>query len=386
VVYATTFEGWSLLPPRAGRKSAFEVWSGGDRMRTMTVQSVAGGGANWLGLTNGVANGGLIIDYQTLGISRTIDTIDGSIYTFSFNYAGALGVTQENAQIAVYLDSQRIAVLSRASGNTALDWQVANLQFTGNGRPQTLTLQLENANATAVNGIMPLRSVMLDNLRLVETLPQGTSTIYGLADTAIFLPTVDARLTDTHGSERLKIELLALPIGTVVSDGASTFTITSNTSALDVTKWNFATLTLKPPSGFAGALELQVRAISIEASNGASTSVTQSLTVNVLEGKAVTTPPGVNPYVSYTRPTLTLTSTAGEESLAAVTPLTMTSLLSERGSLSFTAVPKRGLRSFDEEEQVDELQADILTDAWLHELEQAAQLQWGALMAPAALS
>jgi hypothetical protein len=71
--------------------------------RNVTVQAAQGAGENWLALNNGV-NSGTSSYYDSLGIGRDVPTIDGATYTFTLDYAGALGLSAANTRIGVYVD------------------------------------------------------------------------------------------------------------------------------------------------------------------------------------------------------------------------------------------------------------------------------------------
>jgi hypothetical protein len=378
VVTTATLEGWSVLPARvgSGKTAAFEVWASGDKQYTntgnqMAVQAAAGNGGQFLGLGNGV-----LTTYQTVGIERSINTIDGAVYTFNFDYAGGLGFAAANNLIGIYVDGQRIATYSSASSATALNWQALSYSFTGNGQARKLTVQLEGPDATAKT----LRMVMLDHLSVVETLPQGVAAVWGLADNPVALPKVTAKLSDTFGGESLTLAVLGLPAGAVLSDGVHRLVIGAAGSPADVTGWDLSRLDLLPPAGFTGTLALQVRATSTEASNGASASVLQSVQVNVLAGAKVATPAGVNPFVTTAAGARSSASSAGSSAVLPPVSLVASPLVDARGQVQFSTPPVAP-KTPEEEAQADLDRAHAISDAWLADLEKRAQAQWSALAA-----
>jgi hypothetical protein len=228
---------------------------------------------------------------------------------------------------------------------------------------------------------------MIDDIRLVETLPKGNGTVYGLAGTAIALPVIAARLADTDGSETLKIELLGLPAGARVSDGVRSVTFASGQSSIDLSGWNLAKLRFTPPSGddcgdggdrgdgSSSSYQLQVRATATERSNGAGASVTHLLKVVVLSGSATATPVGVNPYVTLVN--------CGGVSNSDLPTLQDKPIVDADGTGCVSAAPpSASLRTWEEEQASDRERAQAPHDEWLRQMEAAAQLQWAALMAP----
>jgi hypothetical protein len=375
----STLEGWNVLTSIAGKQTAFEIWSSNDQMRNtagqlVTVQAASGNGINWLQLNNGAGQG-----HQTLGISRDIPTIDGAVYTLRFDYAGALGLAEANTRIGIYVDGQLVNSYAGTSGLNSLNWQALSFQFNGNGRARKLTIRIEGGD-TANHG----RGAMIDDIRIVETLPTGNHLVYGLAGTAIALPIIDARLQDTDGSEQLKVELLGLPAGTKLSDGTRSITL-SSCGPIDLTGWNLGALSLTPPAAFVGTLSLQVRATSTEASNGASSSVTQDLTVKVFSGTAADPLVPVNPYVNITAAnsttsTTSATSTSGAAANSTPTQILVGPVVSETGMLSISVAAASAPRTWEEEEAAELQRSSVLTDEWLQELEQFARANWEKLV------
>jgi hypothetical protein len=350
----------------------FEIWSTGDSIRNASnkwtpVQAMAGNGANFLHLNRAAGNG-----HQSVGIERDIATVAGATYTLGLDYAGALGYAAADTRVSIYLDGVMLASYANTSGLTALNWQALSYQFAGNGNTRKLRIQLDGGN-TAANG----NGALIDDIRIVETLTSSNGTVYGMANTAIALPRIDARLTDTDGSETLAVSLLGLPQGAVISDGSRSVTITADNAALDVTSWNLSNLSIKPPLGFTGTLNLQVRATSTEASNGATASVTQAIKVQVLNGTATIAPVGANPYVTLTgaQSTTGTSDTQVSEQIVLSSPI-----ISATGSLLFTAAAPVAPRSWEEEEAVRQAQASALGEEWLTELETAARAHWTQLV------
>jgi len=377
VLTGATFEGWRVLAAGRDRTAAFEVWADGDRMRnavgnTATVHASAGDGSQWLALSNGGKTG----TYQTLGIERSIPTIEGAIYTLTLDYAGALGLALGNTRIVIEVDGKRIDSYAAISPNTALSWHSVSFQFEGNGSERMVTIRLEGSESVATS-----RAAMIDSVRLVETLPNRTGDVYGFADLPIELPRIVARLKSTAVSEQLGVTLGGLAVGSVLSDGVRSFTVAATGQVVDIGAWDLLHLEVVAPAGFAGTMALTVRATSVEPSNGSSASVEEAFTVHVLPGEPVATPVGVNPYVTMTPAPASATAGASPVQQAGGWSVVGTPALSSRGQIVFSSAAAPLTRKVDDDEQDESARSDSLRDAWLVELEQLAQQQWRALAA-----
>jgi hypothetical protein len=104
---------------------------------------------------------------------------------------------------------------------TALNWQVLSFQFGGNGVSRTLAIRLEGGDGIAT----PRAVMMLDDLRIVETLPNGVADVYGLVGSSIALPRIKRTAENTATTERLSVELLGLVVGSVLSDGVRSLVV-----------------------------------------------------------------------------------------------------------------------------------------------------------------
>lgn len=211
---------------------------------------------------------------------------------------------------------------------------------------------------------------MIDAVRVVETLPVQNGLVYGLANQFVALPKVSASLTDTDGSETLKLQLQAIPCGSIVTDGARTFTATVANAVLDLSGWNLNNLSFKAPSSYCGDVTLQVKAVSTESSNGSTASTVQSFNVRLLSGTQVATPVGVNPYATYTGSQSSSGTSSSGSSITVSNVLPATS----GATLSSTATV------WEQEAWLDKQNAAALSNAWLNELEQYAQGNWGAFV------
>ena len=310
IIDASQFAGWDGLPVGAYKDDAFLVWGDGDLMRNALGQNVqvhpaSGAGSEWLQLTNGV-NSSSNAKYQSTGIERSFQTMVGGSYTFTLDYAGALGLAAANTRIGVYVDGVQIGSYAGTSSNSALNWEALSFSFTGNGQVRTLRIQLEGGTDTST-----AKGVMIEALNLVETFPSTATTSYGLVNGKVSLPVMHAKLANGDTDATLKTQLSGLAAGSVLSDGVHQLTVWSATTAVDISTWDLAALVIKPPYNFAGTMAVQVKSTSTELSNGSAATVVRDITVRVLQGTACATPASLNPYVSYVADTAPSSSTQG---------------------------------------------------------------------------
>jgi hypothetical protein len=316
------------------------------------VQPSAGGGQNWIRLQNGSA----AMAHQTLGIERSVDTIAGARYTLQFQYAAGPGWFEVNGRIGVYVDGQLVATYSNTSPRERLQWYAASFQFDGNGQARRVTIQLEGGNALATS-TATIRSANLDQIRIVETLPVSATRVYAIAGGSAALPQVLASLADTDGSEALVVAATGLPAGAVLADGTRSLTVGADGLA-DLSGWNLATLSLLPPAGFTGTLQIGLSASATEASNQDAAVTLRSVEVIVLDGPAAETPASANPFV---------------------TPAGAAARRPAQSAAEADPAPPPARTAADEADEEQKRQRR-LGEAWLEELERSAQAQWKALM------
>jgi VCBS repeat-containing protein len=321
VVNADTLGGWEGIEVRNNRDEVFIVWGDGDRMpnasgKNVTVLAAQGAGNNWLALSNGV-NSGTSSGYDSLGIERDIPTIDGATYTFSLDYAGALGLAAANTRIGVYVDGIQVGSYAGTSSDSALNWESLSFTFKGNGNPRSLRIQLEGGADTST-----AKGAMIDALKVIETLPNSANVAYGFVNGTVALPAIGSSLAAGDDGGRLKTELVGLPEGAILSDGVNRVEVGCGMPSLDLSGWNLAALVLAPPRNFSGTIRLKVVATSIDDDNGSTATVSRDLTVNVLSGVRCDTPACVNPYVSYLADTAVVaTSDAQSIAVGPCTPI-----------------------------------------------------------------
>ncbi|WP_324172532.1 hypothetical protein [Sulfurimonas sp.] len=95
-------------------------------------------------------------------------------------------------------------------------------------------------------------------------------------------------LTDTDGSESLKVELKDIPVGFTISDGTNSFTSTDLTTSVDMTSWDKSNLTLKTTNvSDTTTYTLKVVSTSTESSNGDEATTTKTIQVTVTDNEPI---------------------------------------------------------------------------------------------------
>ncbi|MCR9152266.1 MAG: hypothetical protein NXH83_19045, partial [Rhodobacteraceae bacterium] len=274
-VFSETFEAWSGLPEGspAEHVSAQNGWNSDGAVELRSEG--AGGNGSGPGSLQHVELNTDPADYfeDAPNLARSVDTSDGATYTIRFDYAPRPGFDASVNRMEVVWDGRVVATVSAdGSDHDALSWQTHSLTVTGDGDPAEI--EFREAGVDVDGG----RGMMIDNIEMVEVLDGAAR---GEAGAAIDLPGISAGLTDLDGSETLAVTIAALPEGTVLSDGTHSFTASAGDTAADVTGWNLDALSLTPPEGFAGTMELSVTATSTESDGGATASTTLSMPVTV---------------------------------------------------------------------------------------------------------
>ncbi len=292
LIRSNTLDGWTLITRTGqydkgegnvcdqhgqgqglgGGRDGFEIWSAGDQMvdnrnQAHTVTAAQGNGSNWLELNDAGGN-----QHQTLGISRAIQTEAGTLYTLGFDLAGRLGYDSDTTRIAVYVDNIKVGSFDHTSPANSLNWQHAQIQFTGKGGSQTIRIVTEASKRESAG-----RGMMLDGI----TLDQTSALNQGKAGSAIPLQSISARLTDTDGSETLHLALAGLPAGSTISDGNHSLTLSADQLIADITGWNTQALAVTPPLSSHGTFELRVMAVAQEQANGDTATASQALNLQV---------------------------------------------------------------------------------------------------------
>ncbi|SNZ20526.1 calcium-binding protein [Cohaesibacter gelatinilyticus] len=206
-------------------------------------------------------------------IYQTVDTVDNASYQLTFDYSGRPGFGADVNKVEVLWDGVVVETISvDATANATYAWQSITINLQGDGDPSRI--ELREAGLDTEQG----RGMMIDNIKLTETIDDGA---HGTAGTAIKLPDLTSSLTDNDGSESLALVIGNLPQGTVLSDGTNSVTIGSDGQSPNIESWDLSTLEATPPANYSGEIALQVTATATETATGdtASTSGTIDLYV-----------------------------------------------------------------------------------------------------------
>ena len=152
---------------------------------------------------------------------------------------------------------------------TELTWQQHTLSFVGTGGDVQLVFQ--DIGTLHASG----RGAFIDDIQFKQ------SDGFNGAQAIDLSGLIAVSLTDTDGSETLgDITLSDIPAGAVVMSGGTGITVVDGVA--QVTPAQLGSLTIQPPAGFTGDLNLQVTATTTETSTGGTSSVTDTLTIGVV--------------------------------------------------------------------------------------------------------
>ncbi|WP_426107132.1 hypothetical protein [Massilia sp. TSP1-1-2] len=211
-----------------------------------------------------------------------------------------------NTKVGLYVDGVLVGSYANTSSGAALNWQAVSFAFKGDGLQHNVSLKLKGGSSTVA------ASAMIEGIRLIETLPDSATVVYGMQGTPIALPGVTAQLAAADGAT-LGLQLLGLPYGAVLSDGIHRVTAYVNNATVNLAGWDLSKLKVELDAGCGyndDSVLLKFKASSTVAANNTRATITRSFTVQQLSGCAVATPVGVNPYVSYANSTAVTTSSA----------------------------------------------------------------------------
>ncbi len=292
-VTTATFDGWTLITTGdtfAGGANAFEFWNAGTDRMTMANGSlspainVAPGSTdnNILELNNGTSNS----NPQTLGITRTINTVAGQVYDLSFDYAGRYGYSTAFTKITVTINGVSTDY-ANTSGTTALTWHSLDFGFVGTGSPVTITIAATPTQVEAGG-----RGALIDNISVDTQSGLVAGNAVGGTKTDIALSTyiTNAQLTDTDGSETLSVRLTNVPTSAQILVGGVAVAIAADHS-VSLTAAQLASAVMRFDSSVTGHVNFNVAAVSTETSTGAtSASATQAIDLLVLAKMTVDAP------------------------------------------------------------------------------------------------
>jgi hypothetical protein len=243
----------------------------------------------FLHLDNASSTGGTAANpnYQTLGITRTINVTDVSnVYQLSLNYAPDAAPTSDTGFI-VLVDGVEVGRYTAATAQTSLAWQSVRTGFnfttTGNH-----TIEIRTTSPETGQGV----GGYFDDIRLVEA--QGAlqnnfnsvsgTTLNGTGNTTriSLAGKIGAALVDVDGSESLTITINNMPGGSRIVSGGTTYNPINGSVSIPVGALAAAYMLF--PEDFSGRIDLGVTATSTEASNGSAASQSKTVSFQIFQG------------------------------------------------------------------------------------------------------
>ncbi|NOR57225.1 MAG: hypothetical protein GQ474_01730, partial [Sulfurimonas sp.] len=251
----TTNNGFEVKALNAdGSDSTISTHSGPDGFG---VTGSASGADSELGYKNGVGSESLVLTFDT-----DVTSVDIS---FAWKHSG------ENASYTFYKDGQVVGTGTSIGGSDGVDPAVTLKPDNGSDFDKIVF------SAPGSDDDYLIHSITYDKVEVVSgplVVDEEDSVEFSIA----------SALTDTDGSESLKVELKDIPVGFTVSDGTNTFTATASTTSVDITNWTQSSMTLLAANvSDTTTYTLNVVSTSTEASNGDAASTTKPLVVTVLD-------------------------------------------------------------------------------------------------------
>ena len=208
-------------------------------------------------------------------IQRVVSTQADTPYELSFDVSPRPGFES-------YMDFE-VRVVDVATGNTLktlsvdwdgntvsqLTWTEYSISFVGTGGD--VRLVFDDTGALHSGG----RGAFIDDIRFGQS--DGVAGNQPIDLSSL----ISVSLTDTDGSETLgNIDLSGLPDGATLDSGGTAITIADGSA--QVSPAQLTNLTMTPPDGFSGDLNLTVTASATETSNGDTASASDTLTITVV--------------------------------------------------------------------------------------------------------
>jgi hypothetical protein len=299
-----------------------------------------------------------VADTPTLSVPAAV-TVDEDTNSATFTIDSSLVDTDGSETLTVEISDVPVGatlndgshVFTATAGNTTVDvtsWTLNNLAITP---PADSDVDFElTVTATATEGENNDQSARVDTIDVevvaVADQPLLTvpATITVTEDTQSAVFAISSSLTDTDGSETLKLHINDVPVGVTLSDGSHTFTATTGNTTVNVTTWTLTNLQITPPTNSDVDFTLDVTATATEAAGGQSirseaidveiTAVADQPTLTV--PATVTVDEDTNSAAFAINSSLTDTDTSESLTLE-ISGLPLGTFLTDGGSNSFTS-------------------------------------------------
>ncbi|HUL05884.1 MAG TPA: tandem-95 repeat protein, partial [Candidatus Acidoferrum sp.] len=172
-------------------------------------------------------------------------------------------------------------------GSTAVDvtgWALGSLTVTPPSNSDAdfaLTVTATSTEGSNGDSASTVASLPVTVVAVADAPTLVVAPAAGNEDTAIAL-SVSPALVDTDGSESLAVQIGAIPVGAMLSDGTHSFTATAGSTSVDVSSWDLSSLSVTPAANSTTGFSLAVTATSTESSNGDTATTTVSLPVSIV--------------------------------------------------------------------------------------------------------
>ncbi len=223
-----------------------------------------------------------VADQPTLTVPSTI-TVNEDTATASFAVGTALVDTDGSESLLVTISDLPVGValsdgtnmFVASSGNTTVDvtsWSLSSLSVTPPADADddfALTVTSISTEAENLDQAVKSDSISVE-VTAIADVPTLTvpSTIVVNEDTQSAVFTISSALSDTDGSETLRVEISAVPVGATLTDGTNVFTATTGGTAIDVTNWTLNNLSIQAPTNSDVDFTLVVTSTATEANGG----------------------------------------------------------------------------------------------------------------------
>ncbi|MGY0217397.1 tandem-95 repeat protein [Endozoicomonadaceae bacterium StTr2] len=196
-------------------------------------------------------------------ISRTIDTSDDAVDSFTFQVEGRIYGNME-----VVWGGEVVGTMTTNWNNFST--RTFNLTATGDDSTE---LVLRYPSGSGQN-----YSAYITAPKLVANVTDNDNPQHNTDEDSAVAINLSAALTDQDGSETLGVVLNGIPAGATISDGTNSELVSGG--SLDVSGWNYASLSVLPPANSHADFDLSLAVTATEAGGDTST-VNKTISVQV---------------------------------------------------------------------------------------------------------
>ncbi|MGB0937702.1 MAG: beta strand repeat-containing protein, partial [Colwellia sp.] len=231
-------------------------------------------------------------DFQYLSEQTELASDEADEESNSGVNAGATNYTMDEDGTITLTQEQLLANSSDVEGNALT---VTSLQLDGsdanvvNNLDGTWTITPSedwngtlNLTATVSDGQLSApANVTIEVTPLPDNvIYNGTGVINAIEDTPVDLG-LNLDTSKLGNTETLESSIAGLPIGSVVSDGVNSITITQDNQNADLTDWDINAIAVTPPDNFYGEISAQITIITTEQTTTNTTTTVIPIVINV---------------------------------------------------------------------------------------------------------